>query len=115
MTDGDPRIEGWLTDLAKVLSEAQTLVERGLETYRSDLALPLAFEALSNRAGDLCKKLSAAAPQRFAEEIWSQAARNRDFVVHQYHRVDAELLWTTVVRDFPRLAELVNEQLRSMN
>jgi uncharacterized protein with HEPN domain len=110
--DADSRIESWLNDRAPVLADAQLLVDRGHEAYRSDLALPLAFEALSNRAGDLSKKLRAPNPQRSAEEIWSQAARNRDFVVHQYHRVDADLLWTTLVRDFPRLAELVDEQLR---
>lgn len=101
-----------LFDLAQVLVDAQLLVDRGHEAYGSDLALPLACEALSNRAGDLSKRLRAADPQRFTEEIWSQAARNRDFVMHQYHRVDADLLWTTVVRDFPRIAELVEEQLR---
>lgn len=35
--------------------------------------------------------------------IWRQAARNRDFVVHHYDRVDEQALWTTVSVSFPEL------------
>jgi len=47
-------------------------------------------------------------PACFAGPIWVQAARNRDFVVHQYHRTDVDALWLTVTRDFPKLAALLS-------
>ena len=101
------RVDRWINDLIATLDQAVELVERGREAFDSDPAVPLAFEALSNRVGDLAKRLVATDAERFSDPIWRQAARNRDFVVHHYDRVDADLLWSTVTVSFPRLAEVV--------
>lgn len=100
------RADRLLEDLTDTLASAASLVDRGRDAYDTDPALPLAFEALSNRVGDICKQLTALDADRFADETWSLAARNRDFIVHHYNRVDRNALWNTVARDFPRLAEL---------
>lgn len=97
------RVPRWVADLESTLDAAALLVDRGRDEFDLDPALPLAFEALCNRVGDLAKRLVAADPDRFAEPIWSQAARNRDFVVHHYDRLDADVLWNTVARSFPDL------------
>ena len=102
----DDRIDRWLDDLESNLAHAARLVARGRAAYDADDALQLAFEALSNRVGDLAKRLSTADSERFADPIWRLAARNRDFVVHHYDRVDLDLLWTTVARDFLQLAQV---------
>ncbi|MDX2375212.1 hypothetical protein M4I32_00140 [Microbacterium sp. LRZ72] len=106
----DERVERWLEDLAGTLRRAADLAERGRDSYLADPALPLAFEALSNRVGDLAKRLRTADPERFADPIWAQAARNRDFVVHHYDRMDADLLWRTVTISFVRLAQVVADE-----
>lgn len=102
------RVDRWLDDLAATLDTAAALVARGREAFDRDPAIALAFEALSNRVGDLAKRLVAADPARFSDPIWSQAARNRDFVVHHYDRVDADALWVTVDRSFPELRAVLD-------
>jgi len=106
------RIDRWLADLESTLREAAALVERGIDVYRADAALPLAFEALVNRVGDLAKRLSRADAERFADPMWASAARTRDFVVHHYDRIDPALLWRTVTESFPRLRRLVDAAKR---
>jgi uncharacterized protein with HEPN domain len=108
--DRTPR---WLTELQSTLLTAAALVARGREAYDSDVALSLAFEALCTRVGDLAKKLVEADPARFSEPMWSLAARNRDFVVHHYSRIDRDLLWNTVANDLPRLQSLTRAVLSS--
>lgn len=97
------RIDRWLDDLTAATETAAELSSRGRDVYDTDPAIPLAFEALANRIGDLAKRLIAADPERFADPIWRQAARNRDFVVHHYDRVDRDALWQTVMQSFPQL------------
>jgi uncharacterized protein with HEPN domain len=97
------RTDRWAEDLGRSLRAARDLVARGRDAFDTDPALPLAFEALCNRVGDLAKKLVAADPARFSDLVWSQAARNRDFVVHHYERINPDLLWTTVAVEFPKL------------
>jgi uncharacterized protein with HEPN domain len=95
--------ERWRDGLITTLDRAGELAGRGHAAYVEDPALPLAFEALANRVGELAKRLSAAEPARFRAPIWAQAARNRDFVVHHDDRIDAQALWLTVTVSFPAL------------
>ncbi|MGM7667638.1 HepT-like ribonuclease domain-containing protein [Microbacterium sp. A93] len=104
------RIQRCLDELRSAFDTAANLVERGRDAYDSDLAVPLAFEALSNRIGDLVRRLVAADSERFSASIWRQAARHRDYVVHHCDRLDAELLWRTVTESFPELAALVRAE-----
>ncbi|MGL3148962.1 HepT-like ribonuclease domain-containing protein [Microbacterium sp. A82] len=109
MNEAD-RTQRWLDELRSTLDTAADLVERGHDAYDKDLAVPLAFEALSNRIGDLAKRLVVADSERFSALIWRQAARHRDYVVHHYDRLDGELLWRTVTESFPELAALVRAE-----
>lgn len=108
--DVPDRSERWLADLADALRQAAELADRGKDTYLDDPAIPLAFEALSNRVGDLAKRLVTSDAARFSHPSWRAAARHRDFVVHHYDRVDEEMLWRTVTDSFPALAVLVREE-----
>ena len=101
-----------LDDLAEALATAEELAKRGRGQFDADPALPLAFEALANRVGDLCKQLVALDAGRFAQPMWNLAARNRDFVVHHYNRIDAEVLWSRFITSSPELAALVDGERR---
>jgi uncharacterized protein with HEPN domain len=105
------RVDRWLADLRDTLARAARLAERGREAFDEDDALSLAFEALSNRIGELAKRLVHADPARFADPVWRQAARNRDFVVHRDDRLDGELLWRTVTTAFPVLEGRVRAEI----
>ncbi|WP_223624135.1 HepT-like ribonuclease domain-containing protein [Microbacterium sp. EST19A] len=104
-------MDRWLGDLRDTLAAAARLVDRGRDAFDEDAALPLAFEALSNRIGELAKRLLHADQDRFTDPVWRQAARSRDFVVHHYDRLDGDLLWRTVTTAFPVLAALVQAEI----
>ena len=108
--DSEVQVERWVNELGATLDTADALVARGRDAYDSDPALQLAFEALSSRVGDLAKRLVALDPERFSAALWSAAARNRDIVAHHYHRIDHDLLWQTVARDFALLRALLDER-----
>lgn len=108
--DIEAQVERWVTELGATLDTADDLVARGRNAYDTDPALRLAFEALSSRVGDLAKRLVALDPDRFSAPLWSAAARNRDVVAHHYHRIDHDLLWQTVSRDFALLRALLDER-----
>ncbi|WP_167043405.1 HepT-like ribonuclease domain-containing protein [Salinibacterium sp. ZJ454] len=103
----DHRTARWIADLDANLQRAAELVARGEHAFHADPALPLAFEALSTRVGELAKRLASADPARFSDPIWAQAARNRDFLVHHYDRIDSQALWITVSVSFPELGRML--------
>ena len=101
------RVQALIADLHTVLETAGRLVDRGRSALDQDEALPLAFEAICNRVGDIAKKLREIDSARFGESVWRQAAQNRDFVVHQYHRIDLDTLWLTVSVSLPALRDKI--------
>ena len=103
----DGRTDALIADLLEVLDKAARLADRGRASLDEDEALPLAFEAICNRVGDIAKKLMEIDPARFADSVWRKAAQNRDFVVHQYHRLDLDTLWITVTKSFAELRDRI--------
>lgn len=100
------RIASILNDLDESLGDAAELVSRGRAAFDHDLAVRLAFEALSNRVGEACKRLVQLDAASFSEEIWALAAKNRDKIVHHYALIDYDVLWGTVAQAFPQLRDL---------
>lgn len=103
------RIDSALEELDASLTTAAELAARGRAVFDSDPAMPLAFEALSNRIGEMAKLLISLDADRFSDSIWRSAARNRDFVVHHYNKLDREVLWNSVIEGFPELHRLVKK------
>lgn len=97
------RVERWVDDLNEALDLADELVARGRDAYDADPAMPLAFQTLATRVGEIAKRLVAADPVRFNSPEWSLAARQRDLVVHHYDRIDDDALWDTVSVHLPKL------------
>ena len=63
--------------------------------------------------GEAVKGLPAATISKAPEIDWSAWAGLRDVITHSYFRVDMEMIWETVDRDAPALAEAVNRLLDS--
>ncbi len=103
----DERISAALDGLESSLDLAADLVARGREAFDKDPAVALAFEALSSRIGEMSKRLVSLDPVRFSDDIWSLAARNRDFVIHHYNKVDRDVLWNSATTSFPDLHHLI--------
>lgn len=107
----DERISAVLDDLESSLQLAADLVARGREAFDTDPAVALALEALSSRIGEMSKRLGSLDAVRFSDDVWSLAARNRDFVIHHYNKVDRDVLWNSVTTSFPELL-LLTRRLR---
>lgn len=94
-----------IDDLLAACRLASTLVTRGQEQYRSDPFAQLAAEALITRIGEGLSRIPDAVLDR-APGIPRRAVRGmRNLVVHEYQRIDHDLVWHTLADFVPTLAE----------
>jgi uncharacterized protein with HEPN domain len=61
--------------------------------------------------GEATKKVSTVFREQHQAIPWSHMARMRDVLIHHYWEVDLDVLWTTLNRDLPRLAPLLEALL----
>lgn len=65
--------------------------------------LRLALTKLVEIVGEAAKAVGDDTRARYPGVAWSDTARMRDRLVHQYFDIDLGVLWSTVTDDFPPL------------
>lgn len=59
--------------------------------------------------GEAVKHLPTDLRERHPDVPWRRIAGMRDFVAHLYFAVDLDIVWDTVTRDVPELAERIRQ------
>jgi uncharacterized protein with HEPN domain len=94
-----------LADLLDSADAGAELVGRGRAAFDQDRLLRLASEAVVGRIGEAARKLLAEFGEDLPPDIpWSDVVGARIVVDHAYHRVDYDVLWSTLERDVPAMA-----------
>lgn len=95
-----------------ILHAAQRLTEiaaDGREAFDSDWKGLLAAERLMHIIGEAANKLSEEARSVRPDIPWTAMRAFRNFVVHEYHKVDHGLLWEAMNSDIPQLIRALTE------
>jgi uncharacterized protein with HEPN domain len=97
-----------VTDMLNAAVAARSFVEGIDETaFRTDRMRQLAIERLLEIIGEAAKRVSPDLRDEHPEVPWRRAAGLRDFITHEYHRIDLQTIWDIVTRDLPDLIATV--------
>ncbi len=58
--------------------------------------------------GEIAKRISAEFKTAHPEVPWKKMAGMRDLMIHDYYRIDMELVWDTAVNNIPELICLLD-------
>jgi len=120
MTSKLRRIADWLQDIREAMNHVEEDIgsmskEEFLadgKTQRAVIESIIVIGEASNRVMRLDPAIETAAP-----ELWMQlreAYQTRNLVTHEYHRVDASVVWDTVKLDLPAVDGLIAGFLASV-
>lgn len=94
-----------LADMRAALADIRDLTASGKRTFASDRPAQQAVAYNLAVLGEAARALSAALRDQYPEVPWRDVIAQRNVVVHEYHRLDTDSLWTTATEDIPRLDE----------
>lgn len=85
----------------------QATEETTREEYVGDGTLRRATERALEILGEAAKAVPEDVQRRHDDIPWSEMAQMRDLLIHAYHRVEPEIVWSTIQDDaLPILPEL---------
>ena len=80
---------------------AQAIVAQGKEAYADDELAQEAGDSLMIKIGEAAKTLAARGLEAPEGVSWSDAAKNREKLVHHYQVTDREVTWQTLSVSLP--------------
>lgn len=101
-----------LEDILDFAADAANLVSRGRKAYGADRILQLAGEAIIGRIGEAVARLSPDLIAHHPEVRFGAAKGMRNFVSHEYDRIDTAVVWVALESDVPGFAAQVGHLLR---
>lgn len=113
------RVAKELIHIEHWLELAEQIVQRGKSAYERDELVQEAGDAIMIKLGEAAKTLAARGVQEPPGVRWSDAARNREKLVHHYAVTDRQLTWQALAVSLPAwkaaLAPLFLEAQQALN
>jgi len=110
MSEHDDRLP-----MHQMLEHARDAVEmiqgRDRAELRTNRMLQLALVHLVQIVGEAATRVSRAGQAEHPEIAWGQAITTRHRMVHDYDRIDYDVVWDTIVEDFPPLVAALEQAL----
>lgn len=100
MSDDDAAILDMLRAARSAVGFVQEIDEA---KFKADRMRQLAIERLLEIVGEAAKRVSEECKSAHPSVPWRRAAGLRDFITHEYHRIDLTIVWDIVSRDLPSL------------
>jgi len=86
------------------------------EDFKDDWIYQYACSFCLMQIGESTNKLSSKLTERYPEILWREVKRTRDFIAHNYHKVNLNIVWMTITEEIPVLkktCELILKELET--
>jgi uncharacterized protein with HEPN domain len=86
----------YLADILQALERVEEIGRRGREAFLAEWLLQDAAIRNFEIVGEAAKRVSPALQGAYPEIPWADLAGFRDVLIHQYFRVDLEIVWALI-------------------
>lgn len=101
-----------LIDILEAIGRIEAERAKGKAVFDSDCLLQVWMVHHLMIIGEAVRSIDPATKQKYPSVSWRQIAGMRNVLVHDYFRINHEIVWTTVENDIPRLKEQLQQILQ---
>ena len=107
-------IRARLQDILDAISKIESEQPKGKAAFLQNELLQVWMVHHLMIIGEAVRAVDPAFKQRHASIPWRQIAGMRNILVHDYFRINSEIVWQTVDRDIPALKQQIVDLLDSL-
>jgi len=101
----------YLRHIRDAIVQIREFTSGGEEEFRSSPMVQAAVIRNLEVIGEAAKQLPQDFREQHSEQPWSEMTGMRDILIHAYHRVDLDLVWSTVEDSLPPLLSWLDKTL----
>jgi len=93
-----------LSHILDAIDKIEQIVESlTIDRFREDWEKRLVIERLLEVIGEAANRVSAELQDQHPQVPWAKMVGMRNFISHEYFRIDTDILWATASDDVPAL------------
>lgn len=105
--------EIYLADIMESIKRIESYAESGRESF---FASPLIQDGIIRNLeiiGEAANQLDASFHATHPDVDWRGMISLRNLLIHQYHRIDLNLIWRVIVKDIPELKDKFHDIIQN--
>lgn len=103
-----------LRDIQEAIVRIEKYSVRGRELFQEDELIQTWVMQHLQIIGEASNSMSDSFKSQYPEIPWQDMADFRNVLVHEYFRIDVDIVWSIVQQELPNLKENVNRILQEM-
>ncbi len=104
----EERDAAYLWDMRDAAQQVMRMVERAdFARYQADPQLRLAVERAIEIIGESARRVSPAFQEAHPEIPWQRVISQRNFIAHEYEKINAATIWESATLRVPELVRLL--------
>lgn len=98
----------------EAIAQIERYADRGQDAFNQSELIQIWIVHHLQIVGEAAKSTSATLIEQYPDVPWSDARDLRNVLVHEYFRVNTDIIWDIVEQDLPELKRKVEEILREL-
>lgn len=94
-----------IRDIIVAARRARSIAADGRDAFDAEWRNVAAAERMLHIIGEAAVKLSDAALAEYPDVPWHRIRRMRNVITHEYHKVELDMIWDTLVASIPPLLD----------
>jgi uncharacterized protein with HEPN domain len=104
-----------LRDIQEAIIKIEKYAVRGKQVFENDELIQIWIIHHLQIIGEASASMSEAFITRYTEVTWQDIADFRNILVHEYFRVDTDIVWSIVERELPKVKRNIGQILEELD
>lgn len=104
-----------LQDILEAIAQIERYAAQGQDRFNQDELIQVWIVHHLQIIGEASNSLSPEFTQQHHEVLWAEIVAFRNILVHEYFRVNLEIVWRIVERDLPELKSKIEALIQGDN